>query len=44
MMILQRDRNYEQNRRWDRQIKFLRWFSWALGWMVLGVILGKIFK
>ena len=29
MMILQRDRTYEQNRRWDRQIKFCRWLAWG---------------
>ena len=44
IMILQRDRTYEQNRRWDRQIRFLRWFSWGLGWMTLGAILGRIIK
>jgi hypothetical protein len=44
MMILQRDRTYEQHRRWDRQIRFCRWLAWAMGWIMLGMILGRIIK
>jgi hypothetical protein len=32
----------DRDRRYDRQILFLNWLSWGLGWMILGVIIGHI--
>jgi hypothetical protein len=40
-MILLRDPKY-QDRRYDRQIRTLRWLCWGLSWMLAGLILGKL--
>lgn len=40
-MILLRDPK-DQDRRYDRQIKNLRWLAWGLFWMLVGLILGRM--
>ena len=40
-MILLRDPN-AVDRRYDRQIRNLRWLAWGLFWMLVGLILGKL--